>query len=626
MRKKYARFLGIVTSFVMLFSTMFASGISAKASELGNDALFNAAKSRISALQDTQSIKDKAYAERENYMKNANDKIERSNKYFNDNGNGTKFIDGNKNVRIIVELDGKAIKDMTQGVQLNKIASSTTLKESVLDSQSSVKSQIQKLNPEAKIRNSYYAIMNGFSVETKAKDIDTISEMSGVKRVSIANEYYPAMNTAKDITNVTEAWAAGSGNGYKGQGMVIAIVDSGIDPSHKDMRLSDPLTAKLHEGDITPGSLGKYFTIKVPYGYNFADKNDDIIDKNPNTGMHGMHVSGIVAANCESDEEVANNTGIRGVAPEAQLFAMKVFSNNPTFGSAFSDDIIAAIDDSVVHGADVINMSLGSPAGYVDDNSPEQIAVNNATKNGVVVAVAAGNEQYSTAPYKLNGMYDTGIVGSPATAKSAFMVASYENTKVTGPSLEYAAGSNTGNAYYTTSEVDPVGVLDAKDGYELVDCGIGDNGSATGKDDFEGKDLKGKIALIKRGTTTFIEKKQNAQAAGAAGVIVYNKTGDNTYINMATDVSVKVPAVFVNNADGVILKGLISSGLRVHFNGTIVSIANSASGNMSDFSSWGPTPEIDLRPQISAPGGNIWSTVNNNKYENMSGTDRKSVV
>lgn len=615
MHKKSARLLSIIMSLALLFTTIPA--YSAKAEE-GNEVYneIEKAASQHVTLPDTDTIKKEIYDARNDYMKKISEEIAAKKKITDDNTSGSTTVDGNKSVRIIVQLEGKTVKDLSGGMTLKEAASNASLQSKVLNSQTSCKNAVKKINPEAKIRNSYSLLINGFSFEGKAKDVDAIKEIPGVKDASIANEYSVSMNSAKDLTEAEKVWQE---KGYKGEGVVVAIVDSGIDYTHKDMKITNTSKAKLHKGDaIVTSGPGKYYTDKVPYGYNFADKNDNIIDSNPGTGMHGMHVSGIVAANGD-DSAVQNNEAIKGVAPEAQLLAMKVFSNNPNFASAFSDDIVSAIEDSVKHGADVINMSLGAAAGFVSDDSAEQKAVNEANDSGVVVVISAGNEQYSTAPYKLKGYYDTGILGAPGTSKEALTVASYENTKVTGPSIDYEAGSEKGNAYYTLSEVNPVKVLDKESGYDVVDCGTGSS-----NDDFAGKDLKGKIALIKRGGNSFIDKKIRAQAAGAAGVIVYNKDGDNTYINMATDSTVKIPAVFVSNADGVTLLGLINSGLKVKFNGTLVSIANVASGDMSDFSSWGPTPNLDLKPYVTAPGGNIWSTVNDNQYESMSGTSMAS--
>ena len=163
---------------------------------------------------------------------------------------------------------------------------------------------------------------------------------------------------------------------------------------------------------------------------------EELIEKvNIGGSMHGMHVAGIVAANA-SQEEVNNNAGVQGVAPEAQVLAMKVFTNNPEIEGAFSDDIIAALEASVELDADIINMSLGSTAGYRDAEDPEQVAIKNATDDGVICVVSAGNSATSLDPYIVSGVSDTAVVGSSGLASDALQVASSENSVITLPALE----------------------------------------------------------------------------------------------------------------------------------------------------------------------------------------------
>jgi lactocepin len=497
------------------------------------------------------------------------------------------------NVRIIVEFDNPTALDLANSKNVS-LKNNKQLIDDVKVNQTKLIYQISKFG---KVRHTYQSVLNGVSLTVKYRDIDAIRKIKGVKKVTVVNKYYLDMSTAVNITNSPTVW---NELGFKGEGTVVSIVDTGIDYTHKDMKLTDPSKAKLNKNSITEGP-GKFFTDKVPYGYNYADMNTDIIDKSGS--MHGMHVAGIVAANGE----------IKGVAPEAQVLALKVFSNDPANAGAFTDDIAAAIDDSVKHGADVINMSLGSSAGFVMPDDPEQRAIKNATDAGVVVVVSAGNSYYSTYPYVSYAQDpDTSIVGSPGLFPDTIQVASSENTHLRLPALTYVLGNETGDMGYTISEIDPVGVL--KGEYELVYCNLGL------PQDFEGKDLTGKIALIKRGAITFVEKKLNAQAAGAVGVIVFNRDGDNSYINMATDPSVKIPAVFINNADGVKLLNNIENGVKVKFQGKQAVAPNSNADKMSDFSSWGPTPDLNFKPDLTAPGGQIYSTVNANKYETMSGT------
>lgn len=165
------------------------------------------------------------------------------------------------------------------------------------------------------------------------------------------------------------------------KGMVVGIIDSGIDPDHKDFLISDHSEVKLTE-DIVHEVIdehelpGQYFNEKVPYGWNYMDETPVILDGNPDTNYHGMHVAGTVGAN--GDEEA---DGIKGIAPEAQLLALRVFGEDTA--STYGDIYIKAIDDSIKLGVDVLNMSLGSPSGFVNEDSPEQQAVKRDRKSVV---------------------------------------------------------------------------------------------------------------------------------------------------------------------------------------------------------------------------------------------------
>ncbi|TQR20353.1 S8 family serine peptidase [Psychrobacillus vulpis] len=526
-------------------------------------------------------------------------------------------------VRVIVELEkAPAIETATnKGVLYKDLPKSQrkSIESAIETDQRSIKDKIKQVSNNIQFKEEFTAVFNGFSAEVEARDVATIGLLAGVKAVYETTEYErpsiePQMVHSKELVQAQLAWEKYS---FKGEGMVVGVIDTGIDPSHRDMILSDNSSGDITSSEVssllTDGSIepGKYFTAKVPFGYNYMDGNTEIRDLGPDASMHGMHVSGTVGAN--GDEE---NGGIKGVAPEAQLLALKVFGNDPLFPSTFGDIYVKAMDDAIKLGADVLNMSLGSTAGYVDNSSPEQQAVTRAQENGLLVAISAGNSDMfgSGTWYPYADNQDYGLTGSPSVSEDSFGVASFENDSITAASFNYALdGAVSGRSLFLlANDQDPSKL--PQDSFEIVFAGFGT------PQDFAGKDLKGKFALVSRGSISFVEKGLNAQAAGAAGVIVYNNAAGT--INMASDPKIKIPYMSTLQADGLAMKSGIDAGkvVTINFDGKYIDTPNPEKGKMSSFTSWGPTPNLDFKPEITAPGGNIFSTLNDNSYGLMSGT------
>lgn len=522
-------------------------------------------------------------------------------------------------VRVIVELEEEPIIEHAtgRGVKVNQLEKETRkeLKKSLLEEQKRMKEYLKANEIKMKELGEFVNVVNGFSILTSFGEAKSIERVPGVRSVYLVNEYNrpsPELVSSKDIVKARDTWA---NLGYDGEGMVVAIIDTGVDPSHKDMILTNPDNAKLQREDIedliySRELPGQWHTVKVPYGYNYMDENQEILDLGPDASEHGMHVAGIVGANGDED-----NNGVKGIAPEVQLLAMKVFGNNPAMPSTFGDVIVKAIDDSVALGVDVINMSLGSTASFVMPEDLEQVAIKRAMENGVVCAISAGNSaQFGNGwdnPYTENP--DIGVVGSPGLAVESIQVASVENTHMTTTALEYEYNGELLKAgYIAAGGLDSVSKFKGK--VEYVNCGLGK------PEEFV--DVIGKIALIQRGDITFVEKIQNAQDNGAIGVIVYNNaSGGEALVNMAYPEGGNIPAVFIQRSHGLRLMELIDTGENfVEFNGDTTLVPNPNSGKISDFTSWGSTPNLDFKPEITAPGGNIWSTAQKDKYQLMSGT------
>lgn len=486
-----------------------------------------------------------------------------------------------------------------------------------------MKSQLATKLDDVEVRYEYTTVFNGLSVEADYADLETIQDLPGVKDAYVSQVYQ--LIEPVNETKLADSVPAIGGDisqetGYTGKGMVVAILDTGLDTSHEAFRRdvngakynkndiqAKILNNKLHAGEISVDSV--YKSSKIPFAYDYSEPDTNVAGGN----SHGTHVAGIVGA---------NGGKVTGVAPDAQLMIMKIFKDDGS--GAYDSDILAALDDAVMLGVDAINMSLGMTAGFSQAAEAKMQEVYQRVKNaGISLMCAAGNEYSSS--YKSAGGTDlplasnpdNGAVASPSTYDAALSVASMNNVKATAP---YLLVGDRKIRYSDPAETVSKQIASLNGTYEYVDCGVG----AT--TDFTGKTLTNKVALIQRAgkengeILTFAQKEANAKKAGAKAVIIYdNVEGD--LVNMSTDGN--IPAVFISKADGEAM--LAASDKHVSFSKSYLSQFQDAySGKMSDFSSWGVTPDLKLKPEITAPGGDIYSTLPGGLYGSMSGTSMAS--
>lgn len=468
--------------------------------------------------------------------------------------------------------------------------------------------EIKAIKP-VEIREKYLYTANGISIKCDYLTAKKISFLNAVKSISEANIYEKQVKNVRDTYKIGEIAQKYS---LKGDGMVVAVLDSGVDHTHKDMNV-DSTGIKLNEKKVkeiksaNQITYGAYLNDKVPFAYNYADDSLSVRDtlKERADFSHGTHVAGIIGANAK------DSSGVTGIAPNAQILNMKIFSNNPKNPGADEEKIVKAIDDSVKLGADVINMSFGITAGLQDPSDLQQQAIKAATDKGAIVVAAAGNDAYSTFPNRDKKSIDDGTLSAPGIAEEAIQVGSFENSKLVVNSFIAKISQSEKRIGYYTSDNNPEAL---KGDLELINCGLGS------KDDVENLDLSGKIALIKRGDIEFKDKKLNVQARGAIGAIIYNKDGDDELLPyISTNEKVIIPTIFISNSDGQYLLDNIDE-VKVDFTNERIVIDSKKGDTASEFSSWGPTPNLDLKPDLIAVGGNVYSTIENNSYGNMSGT------
>ena len=486
----------------------------------------------------------------------------------------------------------------------------------------------------AQVDREYDNALQGFALNAPAGSLDAIRAASGVKaafrdretRVADADDQVAgegatnsARTTTQDPANLSAQLMMHADQvTQKGEGKVVAVVDTGVDMTHPAFAGAlggTPALSADKVASLTPqlgdGKAGTYVSEKFPFAYDYAD-NDPDASPTGQAGSHGTHVAGITAGNAGE---------IVGIAPDAQIIVAKVARS--VEGDITDSGLLSALDDMVVLHPDVVNLSLGQLGGMDNEADSVYATVFKSLQDaGITVNAAAGNH-YTAGYGNTSGKNlpfasdpDSSTQCEPATYSSVVSVASVDN------SLAHSAFTvgDRDIPFQRAGGADGQKMPDLSDltggPFEYVDGGIGsaEDGAALKAKYPEG--LAGKIVLVKRGSLTFQTKFNNIAGSKPAGFIVYNNVpGDSLVVmSLATD---GVPAAFISQADGEAMLAAADHHLSVA-PGKV--IAPSSKYSMSSFSSWGVTPDLRLKPEVAAPGGNIYSSVPGGTYEFMSGT------
>ena len=486
----------------------------------------------------------------------------------------------------------------------------------------------------AQVEREYDKALQGFALSAPAGSLDAIRAVSGVKAAFLDRETHvdgvDDQVAGEGATNSSRISTQNPDNlsgqlmmhadqiTQKGNGKVVAIIDTGVDMTHPAFAGALHGTPGLSEDKVeglTPylgdGKTGSYVSEKFPFAYDYAD-NDPDASPTGQAGSHGTHVAGIAAANAGE---------IVGIAPDAQIIVAKVARS--VEGDITDSGLLAALDDMVILHPDVINLSLGQLGGMDNEADSVYATVFKSLQDvGVTVNAAAGNH-YTAGYGNLSGKNlpfasdpDSSTQCEPATYSSVVSVASVDN------SLAHSAFTvgDRDIPYQRAGGADGQKMPDLSDltggPFEYVDGGIGsaEDGAALKAKYPEG--LAGKIVLVKRGSLTFQTKFDNIAGSKPAGFIVYNNVPGDSLVVMSLKTD-GVPAAFISQADGEAMLAAADHHLSVA-PGKVV--PPSSKYSMSSFSSWGVTPDLRLKPEVAAPGGNIYSSVPGGTYEFMSGT------
>ena len=476
---------------------------------------------------------------------------------------------------------------------------------------------LRRAIPEARVSWHYRVVLDGFTVDLPYRSLPALVRQPFASAVYPIGAYRMSLNRSPSLIGAPQLSSA---TGAKGQGMKIGVIDDGIDQTS---------TFFNPAGFFYPPGFPKgntaFTTPKVIVARAFPGPGSGAAGKLPldrRTSFHGTHVAGIAAGDENTFAPAGIDhpavAGLSGVAPRAWLGNYRIFNVPVPFsGCCVAEDpeIVKAMDSAVADGMDVINMSLGAPE--TDPTTSALVpAVKNVTAAGVVAAIAAGNDR---------DLFGLGSVGIPGSAPDAITVAAVSNSHFFGRALTLvspnvpglgqlaivpgAGGVPTAWASSDQPIVD-VGSITGTDG-KPVDrqlCATGPDLNAPGSRLPSGS-LNGAIALVSRGSCTFVSKADRVKAAGGSGMIVVdNRTGDPNGIPVQTS----VPSAMISNLDGARLaQALDGAGGRgmVRVGRDQLEISTPNAGVPTSFSSAGLTDFThELKPDISAPGANVLSS------------------
>ncbi len=548
----------------------------------------------------------------------------------------------------------------------------------IRDSQSSFLASLSASGIAYREVGRYSTVINAVAIEVNLTQFQKIRGMAGVSMAGVSKTYSALADQGAQVnpsnvyqTGIYDSSEIISEYGYDGSGVTVAILDTGLDYTHVAFE-TQPKTLgftrshvqeAIEGGELSAAKTSPNLTLddvylsdKVPFAYDYADKDTDVY---PSYSQHGVHVAGIVAGSADywinkDGEQVGGvNDGkmdFMGVAPNAQLVICKVFTDDLTsedIGGATSEDIIAALDDCVTLGVDIINMSLGTTSGFSsvdiqgDEEGKQLKRVYDSIKNeGISLIAAAGNEYSSGSGSEfgtnLASNPDSGTVGSPSTFNGAMSVAS-----INGQESNYMLGNPDeaapyGNypVYYTESNdanavpydfAEELLGKDVQSGiftyYVIPGTGAQGDYPLSVIEALKNKGDEKILVLVRRGTLDFQTKVENAHSLGADGIIIYDNVPGTIRMSLGEiEPEDRIPAVSINMDAGAMLASDPQNPGRLRSSGKIeINKSYKAGPFMNDYSSWGSSPDLHLKPDITSHGGEITSSVAGG-YEQMSGT------
>lgn len=540
-----------------------------------------------------------------------------------------------------------------------------TQRKEMLEEQSDLERKLNKSKSidNVQILNHFTTIVNGFSAKIKYKDLEALEENKEIADVSIMEER-KLSEPVKPVTNyhVVSRQLEELQTEYTGKGTTIAIIDTGADITHEVFQADVPepkvafenVKSLVEEGVLhipAADSEKVYKSTKIPFAYDYAEEDTDVCPDEDTVlcgNEHGTHVASIAGAN-ETDS-------MSGAAKDAQLMIMKVFDDE---GYIEDEEIeFSALEDAVVLGADVINMSIGEACGFSKAvTEVEQEIYDRINEAGISVAVSAGNDYDSSLCNALDDRTlaetpDNGVISASSSFDSCTSVASVAGGQVTRPyfkiqekeipyaeiilgqpkfdtlleqPLQYCIVEGRGgkasydDAYISDGENPLENLGEEEDIFEFLENYIME--PEEDETSYESIDVEGKVVLIHVSDyVSMTTQVTEAERQKAIGVIIISD--DNVPLSCYMTKKVSIPVIGIKNTDGEYL--IQQDEKTVEAVSGTGKFIDTDPFKPSEFSSIGVTPDLKLKPEIAAFGEGVYAALPFGNYGNMDGTSMSS--
>lgn len=459
-----------------------------------------------------------------------------------------------------------------------------------------------QLGRHVEVERSYRAVLNAVVVEADRSEATQLSDLPGVAAVYPDELRELTTDVSHEVIGSEAIWGGDTGSGVetRGEGVLVGVLDSGINPDHPSFAATDG-SGYEHEN---PLGEGEYLGVCDPSNSRQPDEaicNDKLVgawsfDYRSNSAVdsdgHGSHTAATSVGNVHEATVAIGDAPftreLSGVAPRANLVAYRVCLDNCPVTA-----ILAGIDQAVTDGVDVINFSIaGSDNPWVD---PVSVGFLEAANAGIFVAAAAGNEGPGASTAAHTGPWITAVAAS--TTNRVFAQTLDVTTSGAPADLSGVAAVPSGDGPGLTDTIE-VPMRDA----EQVAAG---NGTACAA--FPDGAFDGSVALIERGDCDFSAKVGNATSAGAEAVVVFSDSvGPPTTMGGLTGTT--VPAVMISRTGGLALQDYLAdqADAQVRLNPETSLLTDEEWANtIAGFSSRGPSQHDLIAPTITAPGVNI---------------------